>query len=173
MRRRPRLSRVHAAAICDFRVNCLHTREIPITVQRKCMETKKCECGCGLDAPISKLTVRRRGWIRGKPKRFVNHHAGRIPSAGWFKPKDGLLRRSGRSPEYGIFLSTRWQCQNGKKGNVRFEFRDFAEFLADVGYRPSPAHVLDRWPSPGGNYRPGNVRWLVRPRNCKRVRKME
>ena len=35
----------------------------------------------------------------------------------------------------------------------------YAQFLADVGRKPSPEHTLDRFPDVNGNYDPGNVRW--------------
>jgi len=38
----------------------------------------------------------------------------------------------------------------------------FENFLADVEPRPSPAHSIDRFPNPNGNYEPGNVRWATR-----------
>jgi hypothetical protein len=39
---------------------------------------------------------------------------------------------------------------------------DFAEFLRDMGPRPTPQHSLDRYPNQSGNYEPGNVRWATR-----------
>src|SRR5712691_2773604 len=33
-----------------------------------------CECGCGLAAPIATQTMRRRGWIKGQPVRFIRGH---------------------------------------------------------------------------------------------------
>lgn len=39
--------------------------------------------------------------------------------------------------------------------------RDFYEFLADMGLRPSPQHSLDRINN-DGNYEPGNCRWATR-----------
>jgi hypothetical protein len=52
--------------------------------------------------------------------------------------------------ERGIRVCGRWL---GKTG--------FANFLADVGPRPSPSHSLDRFPDNDGDYEPGNVRWAT------------
>ena len=49
----------------------------------------------------------------------------------------------------GIKMCDRW--------NASFE-----DFLADVGFRPSPDHSIDRYPNKNGNYEPGNVRWATR-----------
>lgn len=48
----------------------------------------KCQCGCGEDTPISTLTRSNRGWVKGEPKRFLNHHGQRWQQkntsiAGW------------------------------------------------------------------------------------------
>ncbi len=45
------------------------------TVPTDNCETKPCECGCGMAAPIAPKTVNKWGWIRGKPKRFIHGHA--------------------------------------------------------------------------------------------------
>jgi len=37
----------------------------------------------------------------------------------------------------------------------------FANFIEDVGRRPSMSHTLDRYPNNQGNYEPGNVRWAT------------
>jgi hypothetical protein len=41
--------------------------------------TKFCECGCGLLAPISPYSHRRRGYVKGEPLRFVEKHHLREP----------------------------------------------------------------------------------------------
>lgn len=40
-----------------------------------------CECGCGLPAPIAKVTSRARGWVKGEPTRFRRGHGARTPEA--------------------------------------------------------------------------------------------
>ena len=54
---------------------------------------KRCECGCGLMAPIAKLTNRRWGYVKGQPVRFVvghNQHNMKTHS----NSKDGRARHS-------------------------------------------------------------------------------
>ncbi len=38
--------------------------------------TKLCECGCGKPAPLASKTLTSRGWVKGKPIRFVHNHHG-------------------------------------------------------------------------------------------------
>jgi hypothetical protein len=40
-------------------------------------------------------------------------------------------------------------------------WRDFYNFRADMGKRPSPKHSLDRYPNNNGDYEPGNCRWAT------------
>ena len=36
-----------------------------------------CRCGCGEKTTVSPSTVRRNGWVKGEPRRFVNGHQNR------------------------------------------------------------------------------------------------
>lgn len=35
---------------------------------------KLCECGCGQPAPLAPHSHKRRGWVKGEPRRFVHGH---------------------------------------------------------------------------------------------------
>jgi endogenous inhibitor of DNA gyrase (YacG/DUF329 family) len=37
-------------------------------------KVKLCECGCGLPAPISKRTEKKRGYVKGQPMKFIAGH---------------------------------------------------------------------------------------------------
>lgn len=76
------------------------------------------------------------------------------------------------TPEYRIWDAMKARCCNlnnkhfknygGRGIRVCDRWLDsFANFLADVGRRPSPNHSIDRINN-DGNYEPGNVRWATR-----------
>lgn len=59
-------------------------------------------------------------------------------------------KKYGRYGGSGITIDPRWI---GKEG--------FANFLADMGSKPTPKHTIDRFPNPKGNYAPFNCRWAT------------
>jgi hypothetical protein len=76
------------------------------------------------------------------------------------------------TPEYAIWNGIMTRCLNtkhkdykryGAKGITLCErWRDFENFYADMGDRPSSEHSIDRFPDNQGNYEPGNCRWATR-----------
>src|SRR5262245_50975043 len=87
--------------------------------------------------------------------------------------KHGGASHGRRTPEYKSWDLMKSRCYNphdrsyarygGRGITVCKRWRySFANFLADMGPRPSPRHSLDRFPDQNGNYEPGNCRWATR-----------
>jgi hypothetical protein len=74
------------------------------------------------------------------------------------------------TPEYSAFKAARCRCTNPKDAafadyggrGIEFRFASLHDFLAVVGHRPSPQHMLDR-ENNEGHYEVGNVRWSIPP----------
>lgn len=72
------------------------------------------------------------------------------------------------TPEYTAFQNAKNRCHReadprfhayGARG-IAMKFKDFREFYAHIGPRPTPDHTLDRIDT-NKSYEPGNVRWLL------------
>jgi hypothetical protein len=92
----------------------------------------------------------------------------------------GYLRKLGM-PEYLAWRDMKQRCYNPNNGSYKYYgFRgiivcerwlhSFNNFLEDIGYRPSPAHSLDRINN-DGNYEPKNCRWATRKEQAHNTRR--
>ncbi len=60
----------------------------------------------------------------------------------------------------------------GARGiSVAPRWMTFEVFLYDVGFRPTPAHTIDRYPDNDGHYEPTNVRWATKKQQQANTRK--
>ena len=84
------------------------------------------------------------------------------------------------TPEYRAWQTMRNRCLDdtspawedyGGRGITLYAgwIHDPAAFIAHIGKKPSPRHELDRKDNDRG-YEPGNVRWVLRPRNDRNRR---
>jgi hypothetical protein len=117
-------------------------------------ETKLCECGCDQPAPIATKT--HEGRVKGQPTRYIHGH----------NPKGSLRHGLCGTPEYQAYKDARNRCNNprnkrfkdyGGRG-IRFLFTSFQDFFAEIGFRPSTKHSVDRIKN-DSHYMPGNIKW--------------
>ena len=76
------------------------------------------------------------------------------------------------TPEYMVWIAMKGRCINPKNENWKSYggrgitvcgrwLKSFADFLADMGKRPSSLHSIDR-KNNDGNYEPSNCRWATK-----------
>lgn len=130
----------------------------------------RCVCACGL----SKIVAA--GHLRSKVKPTVScgclaREKSRVAASG-LKFKHGAA--GGAWPEYRAWCDLKSRCFNpnnrayknyGGRGITVCDRwlgdAGFANFIADIGRRPSPEHSIDRYPDNDGHYEPDNCRWAT------------
>lgn len=122
-----------------------------------------CECSCG-----TKKTV------DGGPLK-----SSRQVSCGCYLQERRTKHGRCGSPEYVVWQGMTQRCTNpndskyadygGRGITICERWRDFANFFADMGERPSPRHTLERKNNNSG-YEPGNCCWATRKQQLRNRR---
>ena len=109
--------------------------------------------------------------IRRKDGTFTPYGASQL------RLSHGATRNRIKTPEYEAYGTAKKRCTNprnkqfkdyGGRG-IKFLFKSFQEFFAELGRKPSPKYVLDRRDN-NGNYEAGNVRWATHSESYKNRR---
>jgi hypothetical protein len=124
-----------------------------------------CKCSCGETFEVSSKELK----------------SGKTQSCGHLRVtnvrKANIRHGSTLTPEYRAYNSAKNRCQNpnntayynyGGRG-IEFRFNSFEDFLAEVGYRPSSKHSLDRSEN-NGHYEVGNVKWATKQEQARNRR---
>lgn len=119
------------------------------------------------------MTCRARGCLTDRvvARGLCNKHYHRWRQFGRYDARVRRHEQHGgkRLPEYRIWQAMRRRCADmtdpfyGGRG-IRVCSRweaSFANFLSDMGRRPSAIHSIDRFPNMNGNYEPENCRWAT------------
>lgn len=117
-------------------------------------------CGCLNDEVRSAMTAARNRANKGRVLWELHGHGS---------------KRNGRSPTYQSWRAMSARIDHPSERDACYvgvsicdRWRDFRNFLADMGERPD-GMTLDR-ENPFGNYEPGNCRWATRSTQSKNTR---
>lgn len=125
----------------------------------------RCLCDCGATHVTAGVYLR----------------SGNSSSCGCIRRERNLVHgdacQRARTPEWRIWRGMRQRCRDVSEKNyggrgirVCERWESFANFLADMGRRPSSRHSLDRIDN-DGNYEPGNCRWATQKTQTQNTRR--
>jgi hypothetical protein len=155
--------------------------ELPASVARD--RTWRCRCDCGTEKTILGKCLLYVGTLSCGCWQSKVAQANAGEASACFRHGHSGRGRNRRlappTPEYCAWLSARNRCHNpsnpawprygGLGVEVCQRWDDFERFLTDMGPRPTPYHVLDRY-DPSGDYEPGNARWASRQEQARNRR---
>lgn len=86
--------------------------------------------------------------------------------------REQACQRREANPEYTSWAGMKTRCNNPNSSHPKDYggrgirvcgrwLNSYANFIADMGPRPTPAHSLDRYPNNDGDYEPTNCRWAT------------
>lgn len=122
----------------------------------------KCACDCGYETVVQAKSI-----VYGLTKSCGCFRVEHSSMLGQRTVKHGMHN----SAEYRIWSGMRSRCNNARDADhfedyggrgitVCARWEKFENFFADMGYRPSRKHSLDRIDN-DGNYEPGNCQWAT------------
>lgn len=124
--------------------------------------TVLCQCDCGNETKV----------ILSNLKRGNTNSCGCLNKE--LVTKHGEQKDYKRSAEYLSFHYAKSRCRNKNNINyekyggrcIEFRFKDFDEFITELGRKPFPNYSLDRINN-DGHYEKGNVRWANQKTQCR------
>lgn len=143
-----------------------------------------CRCNCGTERAVCGETLRNGNSLSCGclQKERAAEACRKFPRKRCESLKHGEARCGKKTREYRIWKGLRNRCNNhnnknyidyGGRGITACErWDDYANFLADMGRCPSPAHSIDRIDNERG-YEPGNCRWATKSEQSQNRRHSE